>query len=610
MIKNESERIVMHRPEDTARAGNLGVYEFMAIHVNQLGYYPEGEKRAILPFASRQFWVINEAGEVCFEGETKEYGLDCASGDEVTEADFSVFAVPGRYRIKGARAEEQSDEKSVAVEYSPWFEIGEQVYDKLQSDLMKAYYYLRCGMDLEEKYAGPYVHKACHRGKTVAWEDHDVVVEATGGWHDAGDYGRYVTAGSCALAHLLYAYKMYPEAFDGKTWNIPESGNGVPDLLNECRYELEWFLKMQRADGAVWHKLTTAQHAAFVMPEDDLEPLYVLPVSSMATADFSAACALASGIYRAYDEAFADRMEKASKKAYAWLKAHPDFLGFRNPEGCGTGEYGEWSDFSNRFWAACELYSLTGEKKYHDDLTELLEKPFPRMSLGYFEVGGFGILAYLLSKQGKSQDLTAKFFSEIVQDAAQRVRISEESGYGVSMLFWEYTWGSNMGVMRQGMIFAIADYFGLEEKVKAAARTAGLPKRWLWPGQKEEPYEPGPWQNRCLSMRDQAAVQLDYLLGCNALGISYVTGNGENAYNEPHLRPAFADGIEACMPGMVSGGPNRYRQDARAKEVVPEGTPAMKSYADEVEAFSLNEITIYWNSPAVFTLAYLMSERK
>lgn len=580
----------------------------MSIFVNQLGYFEKGEKRAVFPYECKQFWLINEAGENCYEGETKVFGHDKASDDEVVVGDFSAFTQPGRYRVKGARAFAEQDAENVAVEYSPWFTIGEKVYDGLQHDLMKAYYYLRCGMDLTEEYAGKYQHKACHVGKTALWENPEVLIETTGGWHDAGDYGRYVTAGSCALAHLLYAFRMYPDAFTDKSFHIPESGNGVPDVLNECRYELEWFLKLQRTDGGVYHKVTTAQHAPFVMPEEDQDQLYALPVSSMATADFSAVCALAASLYQPYDAEFAAKLEKASKKSYWWLMEHPEFLGFRNPEGCGTGEYGEWSDHSNRFWAACELYALTGEKKYHDDILLALERQFPLTALGYGEVGGFGVLAYLLSKQGKSIDLMSRFFKEIVTDTAQRVRISEECGYGVSMLEWEYGWGSNMGVMRQGMIFAIADYFGLEEKVKEAAKTAGLPKRWRWPGEKEEPYVQGPREARGWSLRDHAAAQLDYLLGCNALGISYVTGNGENAYNYPHLRPAHADGIEECIPGMVSGGPNRHRQDPRAKEVVPEGTPAMKSFADDYLCYSLNEITIYWNSPAVFALAYLMTK--
>lgn len=577
----------------------------MAIFVNQLGFLEKGEKRAILPFAADQFWLVDEAGEICLAGEIKEFGFDKASGDQVAVADFSAFERPGKYRVKCMNA--NKGQGDVVVEYSPWFEIGSHAYDQLERDLMKAYYYLRCGQDLTEEFAGPYVHPACHVGKAVLWEDPSVSIEASGGWHDAGDYGRYVTAGACALAHLLYAWRMFPESFLDKSFHIPESGNGTPDVLNECRYELEWFLKLQREDGGVFHKVTTAQHAAFVMPQEDLSQLYALPVSSMATADFAAICALASSIYRPFDDAFATRLEKAARKSYDWLKKHPEFLGFKNPEGCGTGEYGEWSDDSNRFWAAAELYALTGEARFHEDLKISLEKHFPLMALGYAEVGGFGVLAYLLSRQGKAIDLTAKFFDEIVREAAQRVRVSEESGYGVSMMEWEYGWGSNMGVMQRGMLFAIADYFGLEERVKEAAKTAALPKRWLWPGQKAEPYVQGPRENRNWSMRDHAAAELDYLLGCNALGVSYVTGNGENAYNHPHLRPAFADGIDACMPGMVSGGPNRYRQDAVAKEMVPEGTPAMKCFVDDYQSYSMNEITIYWNSPAVYTVAYLMA---
>ena len=107
------------------------------------------------------------------------------------------------------------------------------------------------------------------------------------------------------------------------------------------------------------------------------------------------------------------------------------------------------------------------------------------------------------------------------------------------------------------------------------------------------------------SYRGYAVRHLNYLLGANALGISYVTGVGEFRCNYPHLRPAFADRIEECIPGMVAGGPNRFLSDPFARQVIPEGTPPMKCYADDTASYSLNEITIYWNSPAVFVLAYM-----
>lgn len=597
----------------------------MGIYLNQLGYTGKGEKRAVIPFPCDAFRIVDEEGHLCKEGKTFFFGYDKASGDQVTVADFSDFEKQGLYRLEAT----QPDGK---IMQSCRFAIRKGVYDPLLKDLMKAFYYLRCGCALEPKYAGKFAHAACHTGKVRIWEEvfpredagenravqsaglameRNVVYReeyACGGWHDAGDYGRYVTAGACALAHLLYAYRMYPETFTERTWNIPESGNGIPDLLNECRYELEWFLKMQREDGGVHHKLTTAGHAAFVMPEEDLGQLYFLPVSSMATADHAAVCALAAGIYRKYDAAFAYTLEQAARRSYAWLKAHPEFLGFRNPPGCWTGEYGEWNDDSNRFWAASELYALTGEATYLADLKASLQKRFPRLALGYGEVGGFGVLAYLLSAQEKEETLREEFLKAIVQEAAQRVRVSEECGYATAQMDWEYGWGSNMGVMQRGMLFAIADYFGLEKSVQDAAKSAELPKRRLWPGETEEPYVQGSREERGWSMRDHAAAQLDYLLGCNAMGISYVTGNGEQAYNYPHLRPSHADGIEECIPGMVSGGPNRRPADEVGRVLIPEGTPSMKCYLDRYECYSLNEITIYWNSPAVFVVAYLLAK--
>lgn len=572
----------------------------MNIFVNQAGYLLQGEKRAAMPFECRDFWLEDAEGKICFRGQTKEFGFDRSSGDQVWEADFSEFCEEGTYRVCA--------EKEGEKEISACFQIGDGAYDKLMYDLMKAYYFMRCGTKLEAKYAGKFVHNACHLGLAKEWVNHDKELEVCGGWHDAGDYGRYITAGACALSHLLYAYKMFPETFGALELNIPESGNGVPDVLNECRYELEWFLKLQREDGGVYHKATTARHAAFVMPEEDLEQLYALPVSSMATADFAAICAMAAEIYLPFDEVFAEKLEAAAKKSYNWLKANPEFLGFKNPEGCGTGEYGEGNDDSNRFWAAAELYSLTGEKKYHEDMVKALEKPFPKAALGYGEVGGFGLLSYLLTGQETDQELTERFLEIFVQETAQRVLVAESCGYGVSMMEFEYFWGSNMGVMKHGMTFAIADYFGLEERVKAAVDTAQYPKRWRRPGEPEDTEQiERTRMARGWSMRDHVAAQLDYLMGLNALGISYVTGNGENAYNYPHLRPAHADGIEECMPGMVSGGPSGHPADPVGRELVPEGTPPMKGYVDHWMSYSLNEITIYWNSPAVFVAAYLLN---
>lgn len=531
------------------------------IYVNQAGYTAGGTKRVVFPFACDSFQLLNEKNEVCYRGKTECFGTDEASGDLIYRGDFTDFGEEGNYRIEAAG------------EQSAPFRIGGNPYEGLMYDLLRAFYFLRCGCELKEEYAGAYKHGICHHTMAEVWEDHSVRKEASGGWHDAGDYGRYITPGACALAHLLYGHVMFGGILDPMDLRIPESGSMTPDILSECRYELEWMCKLQREDGGVYHKISTAHHAAFVMPEEDVNQLYLFPVSSMATADFAAVSALGARVYEKYDKAFAKKLKEASLLSYAWLEKHPEFLGFKNPEGSGTGEYGEWNDYSNRFWAAAELFALTGEKKYEEDMEKLSKEEFPPMALGYAEVGGFGILAYLLCGQEKRKELTDRYLEELRQEALRALEIQKQSGYGVSMASKEFGWGSNMLVGLRGMLFAIADYFGVCPEVdwKAAAQ-----------------------------------AQLDYLMGINAMGISYVTGNGAYRYNFPHLRPAHADGILECIPGMVSGGPNRHLQDWKAKLLIPQGTPPMKCYADDVDCYSLNEITIYWNSPFVFTLAYLM----
>lgn len=528
--------------------------------VNQLGYKPYEAKKAVFKTDVSEYTIVGVDDKVYYRGKPTYFGVDEFSGDEVWVADFSDFKTEGRYFIMA------NNEKSLC------FSIAENVYQNAFFDITKAFYFLRCGKELKEEYAGEFTHKACHNTLAVLYGEEDKSFDVSGGWHDAGDYGRYITAGACALAHILFAYKMYPQKFENLNLNIPESKSRVPDILEECRYELEWFLKMQREDGGVYHKVTTMVHAPFVMPEDDKKPLYIFPVSSMATADFAAICAMASGIYKKFDTAFADKLIKAAKKAELWLDKNPEFLGFRNPEGCNTGPYGEWDDKDNRFWAYCELFLETGEAIYHQKMEKYLEYDFDIAALGYGSVGGFGALSYILSdNKNKSERFKKMFEAEFIKRAYELQDMADKCGYGAAMNEDCYCWGSNMILLKHAMTFAIADF--IEKK--------GRFKKYTF-------------------------SQLDYLFGINATGYSYVTENGEFSSVNPHLRPTFADGIDKCIPGYVCGGPNRHPGDPDAKELLPPGTPPMKCYADVVSCYSLNEITIYWNSPAVFAIASIL----
>ncbi len=527
------------------------------IFVNQAGYHEASAKTAVMTFPTDSFEIRDGAGNIKYCGKTAYHGFDELSGDEIYTADFSDFQEAGSYRIFSGG------------EGSAPFAIDEDCLKKVFDDTTKAFYYLRCGCSLDREHAGEYAHGKCHDETALLWNDRNVKLNVSGGWHDAGDYGRYVTAGACALAHLLYAYRLYPTAFDKQNLNIPESGGTLPDILSECKYELMWLMKMQDSEGGAYHKATTKCHAPFVMPEEDREEMFVFPVSSFATADLCAVTALASYIYEPFDKSFSSELYNTALKAWSWLEAHPEFIGFQNPDGCNTGGYGEGGDKDNRFWAAAEMYNLTGDKKYHEKLRELLSEDFPLTALGYGSIGGLGTLSYLLTDKEKDETLTESFRNEFRNHTYYLKELSERSGYGAAMSEQLYGWGSNMSLMKNAMLFLITDY--------------------LFDSKEFTPY---------------AEKQLDVLLGTNPLGISYVTGNGEYRCNYPHLRPAHADGIEECIPGMVSGGPNRFPCDPDAKILVPEGTPPMKCFADDVGCYSLNEITIYWNSPTVFVLAF------
>lgn len=530
------------------------------IFIDQAGYLPQMEKKAVITVPATDFSIISDSGETVYNGKTTYFGHDDASGDELYIADFSAFTENGRYRLSLDNGEQSFP-----------FDIGENVYSECFDAVTKAFYFLRCGCGLSEKHAGKFAHGRCHTENAIEWDDNSVSKDVCGGWHDAGDYGRYVTAGACALAHLLYAYKMFPKRFAQQSLNIPESGGMLPDILAECRIELDWIMKMQRADGAVYHKLTTKGHAGFVMPEDDKEQLYMLPPSSMATADTAAVLALASSIYKEFDKEYADILLSASLKSYNWLEHNPDYL-FENRNECTTGGYGERNDRDNRFWAAAELFLLTGEERFHNALRILKTEDFSLTSLGYADVGGLGSLAYILSDKGDNA-LKKEFSQEFINQAYYLSEVSDKCGYGASLLPEWYGWGSNMAILKNGMTFLIADILGNTNR-----------------------------------FRKYAEAQLHYLLGVNATGYSYISGIGTHPINYPHLRPTHADGIEECIPGMVSGGANRGRNDPHARVLIPEDTPPMKCFADDFRCYSLNEITIYWNSPAVFLLACLTND--
>lgn len=541
----------------------------MGIYLNQVGYQTEAKKEATVTEQGTYQVLDVQTKQVVCMASAKAKGFDAAAGEDAYVVDFTALSKPGTYVMVGRGGQKSHP-----------FEVSDKPYVKLHRDLQKALYFQRCGCELLPEHAGVYTHKACHTKPVILVEDYMAGTEnpqtfdMCGGWHDAGDFGRYSTAAAVALAHILYAYKFFPESFE-ESLQIPESGNDMPDILNECLYELEWLIKMQREDGGVYHKLTAFNHAPFLMPEEDQDPFMLYPVSSMAVADYAAIMALASNVYAEYRPEFAKKALENAKKAWTWLERNP-YVGFHNPKGSNTGEYDDVCDKDERFWAACEMAKVDPENA--EKYIETAKKLFAEVSgidFGWTDVSALGSMAVMTADEGVFSDqFTAKVSATVFVEADRLLEIQKQSGYGVAMLPEDYVWGSNMVVCNRGMLFILCA-MGSE-------------------GAKVEEY------------KEAALAQLHYLLGRNAIDYSYVTGNGEHAFKNPHNRSTACDGIEDPMPGWVSGGPFKTPVDEIAVKMIPKGAAPMKCFIDHVDSYSTNEITIYWNSPAIFMTAYFM----
>ncbi|MDR1668461.1 MAG: glycoside hydrolase family 9 protein, partial [Oscillospiraceae bacterium] len=510
---------------------DLESVQFMeTIQLDQLGYRPDDPKKAIVPAAAAEFKVVRLSDStVVYSAQSGNSEFSAASLETVRKADFSEVSETGEYCLV-------TDEGK-----SHPFLIDANPYGDLRYATLNFFNYQKCGVALD---MGVWSHEACHT-EPASVLDQDgqptgVVLDVSGGWHDAGDYGRYIVPAAQAVAQLLLAYELSP--------------NPDEELLEITWFEIEWMLKMQDAEsGGVYHKVSCKNFNALdQMPDKERGELVICPISMTATADFAASMALASRFYPEQK----DRLMEAAVKAWEWCEANPDAPGFNNPKGVSTGEYGDGNLRDERFWAACELFAATGEERYHD----YLKANDSSLGLGWADMGTYGVAAYLF-QTGDSADaeLTETMRSKLLASAAKILSACELDPYGIS-LGTDYYWGSNMGIGNNAMTLLLANLLEPnEEYVKAALE------------------------------------HLHYLLGKNALNQSYISGYGEKAMQNPHHRPSVA--AKAAVPGMVAGGPNANTSQDSKLNATRTGEPPMKCYIDDIDSYASNEITIYWNSP-------------
>lgn len=566
-----------------------------SIKVNQLGYLPDGPKNAtvVTEATTAQPWtLVSDSGQVLADGDTTPRGTDPSSGEAVHTINFSSYA-----------GEAHGVRLTVGDETSHAFDIDPQLYQELRTDAMRFFYTNRSGTAIDGSIAGAeYARDAGHVGvqpnqgddavpcqEPKEWMNGwtcDYQLDVTGGWYDAGDHGKYVVNGGIATYQLLSTYErtlhadvVDPGALADSTLQVPERGNGVPDILDEARWNLEFLLKMQVPDGEpladmVHHKVHDVEWTGLpLLPSDDPKPRALHRPSTAATLNLAAVAAMGARLWEGIDPEFARELLRTSRTAYAAAHEHPDLFAPRADGQDGGGAYADDEVQDEFYWAAAELFLTTGKARYERDLTANPLHESDVFSEGFY----WGSVAALgrLDLATVPSDLSDRdrVQRSVIEGADHLVALQADEAFGQTYTpaDGQYPWGSNSSMLNNQVVIATA--FDLTGN-PAYARSV--------------------------------LEGLDYLLGRNVLGKSYVTGYGTDDARNQHSR-WYARSLDPSLPnpprGSVSGGPNSSIQDPISSAWL-EGCLPQWCYVDDIRAWAVNEITINWNSALAWVASF------
>ena len=574
------------------------------VRVNQVGYLPLGPKRATLVTAATaplEWRLLDAGGQVVARGQSSPRGVDASSGLNVHELRFDEV----HRESAGLRL-------SADGETSHPFDIARDLYRRLRADSLAVFYMQRSGTPILASVAGAaYARPAGHLGAAPNQGDTavpcqpaeasqavygepwtcDYVLDARGGWYDAGDHGKYVVNGGIAVAQLLGTYERSLSAKSAErgalgdgSLRVPEHGNGVPDVLDEARWELEWLMRMQVPEGKplagmAHHKLHDDGWTGLPLaPDQDPKPRQLHRPSTAATLNLAAAAAQGARLFRSIDASFAARLLASARRAWQAALEHPALHAPGADGRKGGGPYSDSDTSDELYWAAVELYITTAEAEYAKAL-----RASPHHKGGVFHLEGIdwanvAALARLdLATSRVQLEERERIVRSVLEGADALIAHARAQPWGApyAPASGVWAWGSNAELLNNLIVLGTA--FDLSGEAR---------------------------------YRDAALEGVDYLFGRNALGRSYITGYGELFSQNQHSR-MYAAALDPRLPhppvGTIAGGPNTRIQDPAARALLT-GCKPQKCYIDDIMSASTNELAINWNSPLAWVASFLADQ--
>ncbi len=342
------------------------------IVVDQFGYRPPAEKIAVVRnpktgfdsathfMPGAKYALVNaDTGSTAFEAAPVAWNsgaTDSSSGDQAWRFDFSSVTTPGDYFVLDEAQDVRSDV----------FRISSDVYAQVLKQSIRMLYYQRDGIAKDAQYAGAgWADGFAHPQDTqcVTYDTHSTPLDLHGGWFDAGDENRYSSWGAVDVIQLLRGYVETPGAFTDD-YGIPESGNGVPDLLDETKWEIDWLLRMQGASGSL---LSIAGHVGASPPSTDTSPCLYAPATTAASFSGAAVFAYASIVFQPFNPTYASQLKTAAINAWNWAVAHPGVTFHNAGTGVGAGDPELEPTYQlpmRQLEAALYLFEVTGQATY------------------------------------------------------------------------------------------------------------------------------------------------------------------------------------------------------------------------------------------------------